>query len=195
MAELGSDNAFELLDAWLAEAEKAEVNDASAASLATVDAEGWPSVRVVLLRGSDGASVHFFTNYTSRKAAELDATGRAALCVHWKSLRRQIRMVGPVERLGDAESDAYYKSRPYGSRIGAWASDQSSPLDGRETLEKLVAEFEEKYPEDPPRPPHWGGYRLTPHEFEFWMEGEHRLHDRFRFLLRDGVWSKVRLYP
>ena len=195
MAELGSDNAFELFDSWLSEAEKAEVNDASAATLATVDSEGWPSARMVLLRGSDGKSVHFFTNYTSRKAAELDATGRAALCIHWKSLRRQIRMVGPVERLGDAESDSYYKSRPYGSRIGAWASDQSSPLDGRGTLERLVAEFGEKYPEDPPRPPHWGGYRLTPHEFEFWMEGEHRLHDRFRFQLKDGAWSNVRLYP
>ena len=195
MNDLGGDNPFELMEAWLAEAGKAEPNDPSAAALATVDADGWPSVRIVLVRGSDDRSVHFFTNYTSRKAAEMDATGRAALCIHWKSLRRQIRMVGAVERLEDADSDAYYESRPYGSRIGAWASDQSSPLDSRETLEKRVKEFGDKYPEDPPRPTHWGGYRLTPQEFEFWMNGEHRLHDRFRFLLKDGVWAVERLYP
>ena len=195
MTDLGNDNPFGLMDAWLAEADKAEPNDPSAAALATVDAEGWPSVRIVLVRGHDDRSVRFFTNYTSRKAEEMDATGRAALCLHWKSLRRQIRLVGAVERLGDADSDAYYESRPYGSRIGAWASDQSSPLDSRETLEKRVKEFGDKYPESPPRPPHWGGYRLTPREFEFWMDGEHRLHDRFRFLLKDGSWAAERLYP
>ena len=195
MPELRSDDPFELLDIWLAEAESAEVNDASAASLASVDAEGWPSVRIVLIRGRSDESVHFFTNYNSRKAVELDATGRAALCFHWKSLRRQIRMVGKVERLDDAGSDAYYNTRPYGSRIGAWASDQSSPLDSRETLEKQVGEFERQYPKDPPRPPHWGGYSITPHEFEFWINGEHRLHDRFRFLLKNKKWAVERLYP
>ena len=195
MDELGGDNPFKLMDAWLAEAGETEPHDPSAASLASVDPEGWPSVRVVLIRGHDDQSVHFFTNYTSRKAAEMDASGRAALCFHWKSLRRQIRLVGKVARLDDARSDAYYDVRPYGSRIGAWASDQSSPLDSRETLEQRVREFEDKYPENPPRPPYWGGYSLTPHEFEFWMDGAHRLHDRFRFLLKNGKWAAERLYP
>ena len=195
MSDLGSDNPFELLAGWLADAGKSEVNDPSAAALASVDAEGWPSVRIVLVRGSDDRSVHFFTNYTSRKAGELDATGKAALSFHWKSLRRQVRLVGEVGRLDDAASDAYYSSRPYGSRIGAWASDQSSPLDSRKTLEGRVKEFEGKYPEDPPRPPHWGGYRLTPREFQFWREGEYRLHDCFRFLSRDSGWVVERLNP
>ena len=189
------ENPLELLQAWMREAEASELNDPNAVSLASVSDEGWPSVRVVLIKGHDENSVHFFTNYTSRKAGELDATGRAAMCFHWKSLRRQVRLVGEVTRLEDAASDAYYNSRPYGSRIGAWASDQSSPLDARSTLEERVSAFTAEYPEIPPRPPYWGGYRLTPHEMEFWMDGESRLHDRFRFTCDNGVWSALRLYP
>lgn len=189
------ENPLELLQAWMQEAEASELNDPNAVSLASVSDEGWPSVRVVLIKGHDEKSVHFFTNYTSRKAGELDATGRAAMCFHWKSLRRQVRLVGAVTRLEDAASDAYYNSRPYGSRIGAWASDQSSPLDARSTLEERVSAFSAEYPENPPRPPYWGGYRLTPHEMEFWMDGESRLHDRFRFTCDNGVWSSLRLYP
>ena len=189
------ENPLELLQAWMRDAEASELNDPNAVSLASVSDEGWPSVRVVLIKGHDENSVHFFTNYTSRKAGELDATGRAAMCFHWKSLRRQVRLVGEVTRLEDAASDAYYNSRPYGSRIGAWASDQSSPLDARSTLEERVRDFTAEYPENPPRPPYWGGYRLTPHEMEFWMDGESRLHDRLCFTCDNGVWSALRLYP
>ena len=189
------ENPLEALQAWMQEAEASELNDPNAVSLASVSDEGWPSVRVVLIKGHDENSVHFFTNYTSRKAGELDATGRAAMCFYWKSLRRQVRLVGAVTRLEDAASDAYYNSRPYGSRIGAWASDQSSPLDARSTLEERVSAFAAEYPENPPRPPYWGGYRLTPHEMEFWMDGRSRLHDRFRFTRNNGVWSALRLYP
>jgi len=188
-------NPFELLDSWVRDAEASEINDPNAVALASVSADGWPSVRMVLMKGRDDHSVHFYTNYTSRKAAELDATGKAAMCFHWKSLRRQIRLVGEVSRLEDEISDEYYTSRPYGSRIGAWASDQSSPLGSREELAARVEEFSSTYPENPPRPAYWGGFRLTPHEFEFWMDGESRLHDRFRMLKDGDSWSTMRLYP
>jgi len=188
-------NPFELLDAWMKDAEASEVNDPNAVALASVSADGWPSVRVVLMKGRDAHSVHFYTNYTSRKASELDATGKAAMCFHWKSLRRQIRLVGTVSRLEGDISDEYYHSRPYGSRIGAWASDQSSPLSSREELARRVEEFSRTYPSSPPRPPFWGGFRLTPHEFEFWMDGESRLHDRFRMLKDGDGWAVQRLYP
>ena len=189
------ENPLAVLMEWMKEAEASEINDPNAVALASVSDQGWPSVRMVLVKGHDDNSVHFYTNYTSRKAGELDATGKAAMCFHWKSLRRQVRLVGEVTRLDDATSDAYYTSRPYGSRIGAWASDQSKPLDSRETLAERVEAFSAEHPENPPRPPYWGGYRLTPHEVELWMDGESRLHDRFRFVLDKGNWSAERLYP
>lgn len=189
------ENPFDLLDKWMADAAESEINDPNAVALSSVAESGFPSVRMVLMKGRDDRSVHFYTNYTSRKASELDATGKAAMCFHWKSLRRQIRLVGRVERLEDQISDDYYNSRPYGSRIGAWASDQSSPLESRDVLAGRVEEFSETYPENPPRPPYWGGYRLIPHEMEFWIDGESRLHDRFRFTLDDGKWDSSRLYP
>ena len=189
------ENPFDLLDKWMADAAESEINDPNAVALSSVAESGFPSVRMVLMKGRDDRSVHFYTNFTSRKASELDATGKAAMCFHWKSLRRQIRLVGRVERLEDQISDDYYNSRPYGSRIGAWASDQSSPLESRDVLASRVEEFSETYPENPPRPPYWGGYRLIPHEMEFWIDGESRLHDRFRFTLDDGKWDSSRLYP
>lgn len=189
------ENPFDLLDKWMADAAESEINDPNAVALSSVAESGFPSVRMVLMKGRDDRSVHFYTNYTSRKASELDATGKAAMCFHWKSLRRQIRLVGRVERLEDQISDDYYNSRPYGSRIGAWASDQSSPLESRDVLAGRVEEFSKTYPENPPRPPYWGGYRLIPHEMEFWIDGESRLHDRFRFTLDDGKWDSSRLYP
>lgn len=190
------ENPFDLLDQWLADAAEHEINDPNAVALASVAEDGFPSVRMVLMKGRDDKAVHFYTNFTSRKAGELDGTEKAAMCFHWKSLRRQIRLVGKVERVDDETADNYYNSRPYGSRIGAWASDQSSPLDGRETLAAKVEEFSQTHPENPPRPPYWGGYRLIPHEIEFWIDGESRLHDRFRFTLdADGMWSAQRLYP
>lgn len=192
-------NPFDLLDEWMKEAEKTEINDPNAVALATVSDDGWPSVRMVLMKGRDEQSIHFYTNYTSRKAAELDSLGRAAMSFHWKSLRRQLRLVGRIERLADDISDAYYNSRPYGSRIGAWASQQSQPLASRDELSGRVKALEAEYPEAPPRPPFWGGYRLIPHEIEFWQDGESRLHDRFRFTkpVNDlsGSWQVQRLYP
>ena len=192
-------NPFLLLRGWFDEACTTEISDPGAMTLASVAENGWPSARIVLMKGIDDHSVHFYTNYTSRKAIELEATKMAALCFHWKSLRRQVRMVGHVSRLDEASSDAYFASRPYESCIGAWASDQSAPLKSREVLEENLAQFTEKYPQNPPRPKHWGGYRLTPVEFEFWQEGQSRLHDRFRFT-KDGDevnnhWIATRLYP
>ncbi|MGU9961479.1 MAG: pyridoxamine 5'-phosphate oxidase [Candidatus Puniceispirillales bacterium WSBS_2018_MAG_OTU23] len=189
-------NPFVLLDTWLADAIAAEVNDPNATALASIAEDGFPSVRMVLMKGRDDEAVHFYTNFNSRKSAELDATKKAAMCFHWKSLRRQIRLVGAVERLDDKTTDAYYNARPYHSRIGAWASDQSSPLDCRETLAANVEKFTGTYPKDPPRPPYWGGFRLIPHEIEFWIDGDARLHDRFHFT-KDaaGRWSALRLYP
>lgn len=186
---------FALLEEWMAEAAETEINDPNAVALATVSDEGFPSVRMVLMKGRDEEAVHFYTNFTSRKAGELDTTQKAAMCFHWKSLRRQIRLVGTVERVDDETADNYYNSRPYGSRIGAWASDQSSPLESREALQAEVTRFSEEYPDNPPRPPYWGGYRLVPHEIEFWIDGESRLHDRFRFVKTDGKWSATRLCP
>ena len=186
---------FALLEEWMAEAAETEINDPNAVALATVSDEGFPSVRMVLMKGRDEEAVHFYTNFTSRKAGELDTTQKAAMCFHWKSLRRQIRLVGTVERVDEETADNYYNSRPYGSRIGAWASDQSSPLESREALQVEVVRFSEEYPDNPPRPPYWGGYRLVPHEIEFWIDGESRLHDRFRFVKIDGKWSATRLCP
>lgn len=186
---------FALLEEWMAEAAETEINDPNAVALATVSDEGFPSVRMVLMKGRDEEAVHFYTNFTSRKAGELDTTQKAAMCFHWKSLRRQIRLVGTVERVDEETADNYYNSRPYGSRIGAWASDQSSPLESREALQVEVVRFSEEYPDNPPRPPYWGGYRLVPHEIEFWIDGESRLHDRFRFVKTDGKWSATRLCP
>ena len=186
---------FDLLERWMAEAKESEINDPNAVALATVSDDGFPSVRMVLMKGRDAEAVHFYTNFTSRKAGELDTTKKAAMCFHWKSLRRQIRLVGNVERVDEETADNYYNSRPYGSRIGAWASDQSSPLDSRETLQAEVAKFTAEYPENPPRPPYWGGYRLIPHEIEFWIDGESRLHDRFRFVKSGDNWSTTRLCP
>ena len=186
---------FALLEEWMAEAAETEINDPNAVALATVSDEGFPSVRMVLMKGRDEEAVHFYTNFTSRKAGELDTTQKAAMCFHWKSLRRQIRLVGTVERVDEETADNYYNSRPYGSRIGAWASDQSSPLESREALQAEVVRFSEEYPDNPPRPPYWGGYRLVPHEIEFWIDGESRLHDRFRFVKIDGKWSATRLCP
>ena len=189
------ENPFDLLDAWMADAAKNEINDPNAVALASVAEDGFPSVRMVLMKGRDAEAVHFYTNFTSRKSGELDATGKAAMCFHWKSLRRQIRLVGRVERVDDQTADDYYNSRPYGSRIGAWASDQSSPLESRDILAARVNEISTEYPENPPRPPFWGGFRLIPHEIEFWIDGESRLHDRFRFTLENGQWVSSRLYP
>ena len=192
----GDTDPFSLFQSWYDEAVAAEVNDPDAMAVATVDAGGMPSVRMVLLKEWAVDGFVFYTNYESRKSGELDATAKAAFCIHWKSLRRQVRVVGPVSRVDAARSDAYFASRGRGSRIGAWASAQSRPLDSRDSLAAAVAEVEARFPDDVPRPPHWGGFLIEPQEIEFWADGEHRLHDRFRFTPdAAGGWDVSRLNP
>lgn len=185
-----------LFEHWFAEAQDGEPNDPNAVTLATADAAGRPSARMVLLKGHDHGFV-FYTNLGSRKAGDLAANPAAALLFHWKSLRRQVRIEGAVERVGDAEADAYFASRGRASQLGARASDQSRPLDARSTFEARVAEEERRWEgRDVPRPEGWGGYRLIPVQFEFWQDREHRLHERRVFRPRgDGGWDEGLLFP
>lgn len=188
---------FRLARDWLAEAEASEPNDPSAIALATVDAGGMPNARMVLLKGIEADAFVFYTNYESVKAGELDQAGKAAFVMHWKSLRRQLRARGLVTREDGPPADAYYKSRSLQSRLGAWASKQSRPLASRAALMLEVAKVTATKGLDPDRPPFWGGYRLTPLEIEFWADGAHRLHDRFRWTREapGEPWSVVRLNP
>lgn len=180
---------------WLAEAETAELNDANAMALATVDGDGLPDVRMVLLKNHDAGGFVFFTNFESAKGRQLLAHPKAALVLHWKSLRRQVRARGPVTAVTAAEADAYFATRARGSQIGAWASRQSRPLESRAALEKAAAEYAAKYPGAVPRPPTWSGFRLAPVEIEFWQEGAFRLHDRIVFRHVGDTWEKTRLNP
>lgn len=187
---------FQLFDQWFAEAQASEINDPNAMALATVDAEGQPSVRMVLLKGHGPEGFVFYTNRESRKAGELAAVPRAALLFHWKSLRRQVRIEGGVTPVGDAESDAYFASRGRDSQLGAWASDQSRPLDARATFQARYEEVRARFEGgDVPRPPHWGGYRVTPVAIEFWQDRAHRLHERRRFVRAESGWNEGLLFP
>jgi len=191
-----ADDPFALFDAWLAEAGASEPNDPNAMALATADLSGRPSVRMVLLKGHDRDGFVFYTNGESRKADDLAQNAQAALLFHWKSLRRQVRIEGGVTRVSDAESDAYFASRGRDSQLGAWASDQSRPLDVRETFEARFAEVSQRFGSgDVPRPPHWGGYRVTPDRIEFWQDRAHRLHERRLFTRVDGGWNEGLLFP
>jgi len=191
------DDPFAIALTWLAEAEAVELNDPNAMALATVDRDGLPNVRMVLLKGIEAGAFVFYTNYESAKAAEIDATGAAAFVLHWKSLRRQIRARGAVTREEGPLADAYFRSRSLASRLGAWASRQSRPLASRGALMAEVDKVTALKGIDPPRPPFWGGYRITPVEIEFWADGAHRLHDRFRWTrAQPGTpWDVVRLNP
>ncbi|MEO8668734.1 MAG: pyridoxamine 5'-phosphate oxidase [Bauldia sp.] len=187
---------FALFGEWLKDAEAKEPNDPNAMALATVDSDGLPDVRMVLLKGFDEAGFVFYTNLGSAKGGELGASPKAALGFHWKSLRRQVRVRGAVMPVSSAEADAYFASRPRGSRIGAWASEQSRPLESRFALEKAVARFTAKFGlGEIPRPEWWSGFRVVPAEIEFWRDGAFRLHDRLKFRKIDGGWEKTRLYP
>jgi pyridoxamine 5'-phosphate oxidase len=187
---------FPLFDEWFAEARGSEINDPEAMALATADATGRPSVRMVLLKSHAPDAFVFYTNQESDKAGQLAANPQAALLLHWKSLRRQVRIEGNVEQVQDAQSDAYFATRSRDSQLGAWASDQSRPLDGRETFEARFEEMQRRFEgADVSRPPHWGGYRVIPHRIEFWSDRPHRLHERRLFTrARDG-WSEGLLYP
>ena len=188
---------FVLFAAWLQEATASEPNDANAMALATVDETGLPDVRMVLLKGFEQDGFVFYTNLESRKGQELAAVPKAALCFHWKSLRRQVRARGNVEPVTPEEADAYFETRARLSRIGAWASRQSRPLESRFALEKAVARYTARFAAGTiPRPPHWSGFRIVPQEIEFWRDGAFRLHDRVRFWrTEDGGWARTRLFP
>lgn len=186
---------FDAFARWFQEAERAEVPEPSAMTLATVGEDGTPTARIVLLKGLDPRGFTFFTDYRSRKGKELDAHPRASLLFFWKELERQVRITGNVTRVSEQESGAYYNSRPLGSRIGAWASHQSMVIPDRAWLEGRVHEIEKKYGDSPPLPPHWGGYRVEPTEFEFWQGRENRLHDRLRYRKGETGWVVERLSP
>lgn len=189
-------NPIALFQDWLAEASRTEPNDPNAMALATVDAQGRPAVRMVLLKSVSDEGFTFFTNMESRKGQELFANPHAALCFHWKSCQRQVRVEGKVDTVGDAAADAYFKTRHPLSRLGAWASRQSQPLESRQALEARVEEYKKKFEGgETPRPSYWSGFRLTPQRIEFWQEGNARLHDRFLFERTGENWTLRRLNP
>lgn len=191
------DDPFALTRAWLAEADGAEVNDPNAIALSTVDASGMPNARVVLLKDIEDDAFVFYTNYGSAKAKELDSAGKAAFVMHWKSLRRQVRARGLITREDGPKADAYYQSRSLKSRLGAWASAQSEPLESRAALEKALEDAVKEHGDAPARPPFWGGFRLAPLEMEFWADGDARLHNRFKWQRADvtSPWEVTRLNP
>lgn len=192
----GRDDPIALFKAWMAEARAAELNDSNAMTLATADGSGFPDARMVLLKDVDARGFCFFTNLESEKSAQLLVNPQAALCFHWKSLRRQVRVRGRAEQVSAAESDAYFASRARGSQLGAWSSDQSRPVADRAALEDKVAEIEARFEgKDIPRPAFWGGWRVIPERIEFWRDRPYRLHDRMAFE-KDGTgWATSRLFP
>jgi pyridoxamine 5'-phosphate oxidase len=191
------DNPFDIVRAWLAEAQKVEPNDPNAVALSTVDGDGMPNARIILLKEIEDDGFVFFTNYGSTKGQELDQSGKAAFVMHWKSLQRQIRVRGTVTREDGPQADSYFQSRNSQSRLGAWASQQSRPLASRDALVAQVEQAATEHGPDPIRPPFWGGFRICPVEIEFWADGASRLHDRFRWSRQGRVrpWKIDRLYP
>ena len=187
---------IKLFEDWLSHAGKTELNDANAMSLSTIDAAGCPDVRIVLLKGLDQRGFVFFTNSQSAKGAQLLATHKAALCFHWKSLKRQIRVRGDIAQIADHESDDYFAQRARGSQIGAWASAQSQPVKDRAAMLAMTTDYEARFKDKAvPRPPHWYGWRLHPSQIEFWQDGAYRLHDRILFTKAADNWTKQRLFP
>ena len=191
------DNPIELFKKWFSKAEENEINDPNAVAVATSNKINQPNVRMVLLKGLSDKGFVFYTNLNSRKGNELKDNQKASMCFHWKSLRRQVRVIGKVEEVSANEADDYFNSRPYKNRIGAWASSQSEILDQRETFLKRIKDFEKKYPDQQnvPRPPHWSGWRLLPEEIEFWLDGEGRIHERLNYKKNNNKWERELLYP
>ena len=196
-AFLNEENPFDLFKAWMEEAKKSEPNDPNAVNVATVDSAGQPDNRVVLLKGLTDTSFIFYTNLESKKSKDLKGNPKASMCFHWKSLLRQIRIQGSVELVDNKTADESYNSRPYGSRIGAWASSQSEVMKHRDEFENKIKEFKEKYPDENkvPRPAHWSGWALTPYKIEFWKDVKNRLHQRLCYSRIGQAWSKEILYP
>jgi pyridoxamine 5'-phosphate oxidase len=190
-------NPYDLFQDWLTLAEKSELNDPNAMCLATATPDGAPSARMVLLKGLDENGFIFYTNMGSRKGQQIKNNDKAALCFHWKSMRKQVRIEGILEQVSDAEADAYYNTRHRGSRIGAWASKQSQPLGSYNELKNFVEDFESKFEgkDDIPRPDYWTGFRLKPNYFEFWIDGDYRLHQRYLYTPTDNGWDIGMLYP
>jgi pyridoxamine 5'-phosphate oxidase len=187
---------FQLFEIWFAEAQAGEANDPEAMALATADARGRPSVRMVLLKGHGPDGFTFYTNEESAKGEQLAENPRASLLFHWKSLRRQVRIDGVVERVPDSEADSYWVTRARDSQLGAWASDQSRPLDSRDTFEQRFEQTKQRFEgQDVPRPPHWRGYRVVPARIEFWTDRPHRLHERRTFRFEGDGWTEGLLYP
>ena len=191
------DNPLDLFKEWYAEAKKTEINDPNALSLATVDENGAPSVRMVLLKDFSVKGFVFYTNLNSKKSKDIKKNPQVSICFHWKSILRQIRISGKVSNVSDAEADIYYNSRGYDSRIGAWASDQSKILKDRQDLYNSIKEYEKKYPDknNVPRPSHWSGWCLNPDSIEFWLDGKSRIHERLKYIKNNNTWDKVLLSP
>ena len=190
------DNPIELFKKWFSKAEETEINDPNAVAVATTNKTDQPSVRMVLLKGLSEKGFVFYTNFNSKKGKDLKQNKKASMCFHWKSLRRQVRIIGSVEEVSKKEADDYYNSRPYKNKIGAWASSQSKTLKEREDFLRKIKEYEKKYPtENVPRPPHWSGWRLIPIEIEFWVDGEGRIHERLNYIKKNGSWERELLYP
>ena len=195
---LDLDDPFELFEKWFAEAKRKEINDPNALALGTASKEGIPSVRMVLLKGFDKNGFVFYTNLNSQKGNELKENPYATMCFHWKSLLRQIRIVGTLKQVDDKVADDYYNTRAYESRIGAWASNQSSTLENREELLKNIENFKQRYSDkdNVPRPSHWSGWNLKPQSIEFWLDGENRIHERLKYTLdKKDIWNKSLLSP
>jgi pyridoxamine 5'-phosphate oxidase len=191
-----ADDPFALFETWYAEAREAELNDSNAMTVSSVGADGQPSSRMVLLKGHDARGFVFYTNLQSRKARELIDRPKAALLFHWKSLRRQVRIEGPVDEVSQDEANAYFATRGRDSQLGAWASDQSQPLPSRDVFEARFAEIQARFDgQDVPRPPHWSGFRVEPHTIEFWQDRPHRLHERRLFTRAADGWEEGLLYP